>query len=362
MITDGGANRNIVHLSVQKGLVSLFLKFNFEELIAVRTAAYMSYYNPIERVHARCNLALQSVGMMRKEMSPEMERLLKKANSNDEVRKLCEKHPELLPSLLESLSMPVKLLENIFGRLSLNDSPFQVLAPATAEEISEVEDELNVFGDLKDLHCKVQLKDYSTFKLFLQNHTAARTYSFHIFKCKDPDCLYHEPLRCDEIERFGEPIPKVDEDNSREYYVQGDDPKELHLPSRSVNPEKQKHSIPFCVSAQTAKNVGFTIRCFECGKARLIYAEHKLTAVEREQYRRLQNDLVFSCGGSFQELLTNERNRDTLMSKKLYTRENLSCSSNIELPYYSAGYTNICMWRWEFETYIAPDISPVCVL
>ena len=51
LITDGAADRNIVHVSVQKALVSLFLKFNLEEIIAVRTAAYMSYYNPIERVH-----------------------------------------------------------------------------------------------------------------------------------------------------------------------------------------------------------------------------------------------------------------------------------------------------------------------
>ena len=72
--------------------------------------------------------------------------------------------------------------------------------------------------------------------------------------------------------------------------------------------------------------------------------EHKLTTVEREQYRRLQNDLIYTCGGPFQEILTNDRNKDTLVSKKLYTRENLSCRSNTELPYYSAGYTNICIF------------------
>ena len=123
-ITDGAADRNIVHVSVQNALVSLFLKFNLVEILAVRTAAYMSCYNPIERVHARCNLALQSVAMMRREMSPKMERLMKNANSNDDIRNLCEKHPEMTQCLRESLDMPIKLLENLFEGLSVNESAF----------------------------------------------------------------------------------------------------------------------------------------------------------------------------------------------------------------------------------------------
>ena len=142
LITDGGRDRNVVHVSVQKALVSLFLKFNFEEIVAIRTAAHMSFYNPIERVHARTNLALQSIGMMREEMTQEMERLIKSANSNDEVRKLCERHPEMAESLRKSLDMPIKLLENLFGELSLNDSPFRILKPATSAEIIEYENEL----------------------------------------------------------------------------------------------------------------------------------------------------------------------------------------------------------------------------
>ena len=73
---------------------------------------------------------------------------MKKANSNDEVRKLFDKHPELLPSLPESFDMPIKLLENLFGLLSLNDSPFKILTPATDEDISDFEENLDIFGDL----------------------------------------------------------------------------------------------------------------------------------------------------------------------------------------------------------------------
>ena len=59
LITYGGPGRNILLVSVQNALVLHFLRFNFDEIIAIRTAANMSFYNPIERVHSRCNLGLQ---------------------------------------------------------------------------------------------------------------------------------------------------------------------------------------------------------------------------------------------------------------------------------------------------------------
>ena len=77
-------------------------------------------------------------------------------------------------------------------------------------------------------------------------------------------CIYHEPLRGNDIAKFGEPVPISDGEG--EHYVQGDDPQELHLPSKHANPEKQKHSILIPVTAQTAKNVGFTTKSSECSK------------------------------------------------------------------------------------------------
>ena len=50
------------------------------------------------------------VGMMRRGMIPKMETLLKKAETNDGIRKLCEKHPDLKINLHESLAMPLKLI------------------------------------------------------------------------------------------------------------------------------------------------------------------------------------------------------------------------------------------------------------
>ena len=65
------------------------------------------------------------------------------------------------------------------------------------------------------------------------------------------------------------------EGESKEHYIEGNDSEESHLPSKSHNPEKQGHGIPSSPSAQTAKNVGMTVRCHECGKPRLLYARNK---------------------------------------------------------------------------------------
>ena len=87
---------------------------------------------------------------------------------------------------------------------------FQILQPASNEEMSEYESKLNIFGDLKDLRRNVQLNDYETFKNFLDKHSAARTYSF-IYSNVLTQCVYHKPLRGKSIEKFGEPVPIVEE-------------------------------------------------------------------------------------------------------------------------------------------------------
>ena len=89
--SDGGPERKTNNLSVQKSYIALFLLHNFEEILIARTAANLSYRNPVERVHAIANLGLQSVGLMRKAMPQNMENVIRNSNSNDEIRKLCSK-------------------------------------------------------------------------------------------------------------------------------------------------------------------------------------------------------------------------------------------------------------------------------
>ena len=78
---------------VSVGEEGFFRKYDFDEIIAIRTAAGLSFYSPVERMHARGNQGLQGVGTMRNSTTNDLERFLKKCNSNDEVRKACDKEP-----------------------------------------------------------------------------------------------------------------------------------------------------------------------------------------------------------------------------------------------------------------------------
>ena len=110
-VTDGGGDRRVDYLSVQKSLVALFLYHNLDEVIAMRTATGLSYRNPVERVHSVANLGLQCVGMMRQRMSPELEKVIKHLNSNEELRKACANHPGLEKGLAKSLAVPIDLFK-----------------------------------------------------------------------------------------------------------------------------------------------------------------------------------------------------------------------------------------------------------
>ena len=80
----------------------MFSVHDLDELIIFHTAAGHSYRNPVECIHAIANLGLQSVGMMRQKMSPDMENLVKNCNSNEELRKATERHSGLKEALDES--------------------------------------------------------------------------------------------------------------------------------------------------------------------------------------------------------------------------------------------------------------------
>ena len=97
----------------------MFLVHDLDELIIYRTVAGHSYQNPVERIHAIANLGLQSVGMMRQKMCPDMENLVKNYDSNDELRKATQRHSGFREALDETLSVPIDLLKAVFTQLSL---------------------------------------------------------------------------------------------------------------------------------------------------------------------------------------------------------------------------------------------------
>ena len=86
---------------------------------------------------------------------------------------------------------------------------------------------------------------------------------------------FHKEMRgFEEVTVFPDPEPY--EEDGVQHYRPGNDPTEQYLPSTLEDVEKRAHNIPFPPSAQSAKNVGITIKCTECERPRLLYTKYKL--------------------------------------------------------------------------------------
>ena len=123
---------------------------------------------------------------------------------------------------------------------------------------------------------------YPKFHEFYTKHYVSRTYHFHIFKCSDPDCPWYEHLRFEEVRKFGESV-LTDSDDGSIKYIEGSDESEKLLPSKLEDPFKRNHGMSFTPTAQTALNVGKTIKCTQCLKPRVVYAKKNFP----KQTRRL---------------------------------------------------------------------------
>ena len=112
---DGSGDRKNSNFKVQKGMMSLFIRHDMDEVVAARPAANHSYRNPVERCHCIANIGLQSVGMMRSKGGEEFERSMKKMNGNNDIRKECEKNAKFKEDFENSMKQPKELLEYVLG-------------------------------------------------------------------------------------------------------------------------------------------------------------------------------------------------------------------------------------------------------
>ena len=278
-ITDGGGDRRVNSLSMEKALVSLFLVHDFDEVLVSRTAAGHSFRNHCERYHCIANIGLNGIGVMRDTMSLDFEKLMKNKNTTDEIRTLCNAHENFKKALEKSLATPIELMKDVFSRLSLKGVLFQVVDPASLEEIQKYSDSLKMFG--KGIDSLAEKKELTKFPLFKQkDHTVERTYYFQVFKCKNTECKFHKPLRGDEPTPIGDPVPFTDEEGIT-YYKQGDEPEETYIPSKLEDVTKRNHGMDFSPSAQTASNVGMVIKCSECKKPRSMYPKKSYRILKR---------------------------------------------------------------------------------
>ena len=123
-----------------------------------------------------------------------------------------------------------------------------------------------------------------------------------------------------------------------QHYKAGNNPTEKYLPSKLEDPEKRPHNIPFSPSAQTAKYVGLTIKCVECEKPRLLHSKHKLKEQQVKTLKSFLSKIIYICGSNRSEYEGPEEREEQKIRETVYTRENLSCSSKVELPNFSVDH------------------------
>ena len=107
------------------------------------------------------NLGMQSIGLMHSKMNDDLENLMKKCNSMEEIHTCSKDEPQLKSELINSLQAPINLMEGIFERLSLKDEPFSTFKSATEEEIKNLWEFLLEIDDSLDMddRTKKDIKD-----------------------------------------------------------------------------------------------------------------------------------------------------------------------------------------------------------
>ncbi len=73
IFSDGGPDHRLTYESVKMSLVALFKATNLDMLVACRCAPGQSWMNPVERIMALLNLALQNTALERSPCTPEIE-------------------------------------------------------------------------------------------------------------------------------------------------------------------------------------------------------------------------------------------------------------------------------------------------
>ena len=333
--SDGGGDRRMTFLQVQLATIGLFFVNDLDEVVIARTAAGCSFRNPVERCHCVANLGLQGVGLMRDQMPPDMERIMSTCSSNADIRNKCDGNAKFEHAVIDSVEPMIKCLEEVLMRLSLKEKPFKIYKAALDDEIERYKKTVaDKFETMPSSSDDPIVKD------FYEKHCIKRTYFFQVKKCDDVQCPFHQPITTgNRIDDFPDPIPY--DDNGVERYKEGTDNEEKFLPSMLQDASKRPHNIPFAPTGQTAKAGGLTIRCVECKKTRVIHSKLKLKTGESEKLKRALSGLQYICGSTFNEF---DSEKDDGILKKTFVRENLSCSTGIELTYYSATiYPDVCI-------------------
>lgn len=116
LYTDGGPDHCLMYISVQLSLISLYLEHDFDLLCAATTAPCHSWRNPVECVMSTLNIALQCVGLMRKEMPEDYEKAVSSCGNMGQLCSAGEKVSSLQQEVGDSLSPCISLQHDLLTR------------------------------------------------------------------------------------------------------------------------------------------------------------------------------------------------------------------------------------------------------
>ena len=117
-------------------------------------------------------------------MLKNLEKLMHNANSNDEIRLLCNAKKSLRKELADSLDQQKRILEHVFKSLALKGKQFETFQAASNEKNYVYKEVLlqrfddNILSLL--LRNDFMKTKYSKIYEFYNKHSVSRTYYFHI--------------------------------------------------------------------------------------------------------------------------------------------------------------------------------------
>ncbi|PKK56611.1 hypothetical protein RhiirC2_799650 [Rhizophagus irregularis] len=192
----------------------------------------------MERIMSILNLGLQCVGLIRQEMDVELEEIMSKCNSMNDIRKMAEKTPSL------------------------------------KEDPTLTKDDRN-WTNIK----------ISQLVISLTTIVVRIPIFFSIKKCNKDDCEICLPIRSPQdifntLDHLPDPVSA-----NNEHYKNFSDI--YHMNTENAY--------------QRAKNVGITVTCMDCNKSKYLYASKKITEDEKKIFMAHLNTVCYTCGATFSQ-------------------------------------------------------------
>lgn len=324
-------------------LIALFVRMNFDMLIAIRTCPNQSWTNPAERVMSILNLALQNVSLERQEMDEAFERRLINKKNIKAVRSEIEFCPELKDKVSESLLSVINLLNGRFERMKLKDRRFKVTEAADEKEMESIFDEvLAIDASLtQNDHSRKALQKAPALQKFLETHCHSIHYAFQLKKCRLDSCVYcsAHPI-CMPLDQFDSfsylPMPRLDVTGQHFKSftdVYGQLPNEVDRPSlsRAIDDDDTELDKKNRKLLSSSGKVRMAIQCGECCKPRCVHSDARLTPEEKEKLCDLED--LYTCGSVLFPPASEYHST-------IIVRATLSCEDAVEPQYYSTRVVN----------------------